>query len=289
MATSVCNGAATIINAIATGKGAAFGIGLETKATVELDGSGEIKGKIIGSPDEDTRLIELCVGNTLKYFGAKNGATIETESEIPIARGLKSSSTAANAAVLATIGALKEGGKKIKISDTDIIKLGVKAALEAKVTITGAFDDASAAYFGGYVITDNKEMKILKHAAMEELDIIVFVPDKKSYTKDFNIEATKSIKESIEFAWGEALKGNIYEAMVTNGMLYSDALGYNPKIAKSAIDAGALAAGLSGTGPAVVAVTKGNIEKIESAWKEFGGQLIETRVNNEKAGIIRMC
>ena len=36
-ATAVSHGAATIINAIATGKGAGFGIGLETKATVKLN------------------------------------------------------------------------------------------------------------------------------------------------------------------------------------------------------------------------------------------------------------
>ena len=85
-----------------------------------------------------------------KSFGAK----IKTQSNIPIARGLKSSSVAANATALATTAAL---GKTL--DDLEIIKLGVEAAFDAKVTVTGAFDDACASYFGGIVITDNSETR----------------------------------------------------------------------------------------------------------------------------------
>ena len=51
---------------------------------------------------------------------------------------------------LATIAAL---GKTL--DDLELVKLGVDAAFDAKVTVTGAFDDACASYFGGAVITDN--------------------------------------------------------------------------------------------------------------------------------------
>ncbi|RLI12608.1 shikimate kinase, partial [Candidatus Bathyarchaeota archaeon] len=47
---------------------------------------------------------------------------------------------------------------------------------------------------------------------------------------------------------------------------------------------GAVASGLSGTGPAVAAVaSEDNVEKIKRAWKKYPGSLIETRVNLEKA------
>ncbi len=61
-----------------------------------------------------------------------------------MARGLKSSSAAANAIALATTAALERS-----LDDVTVVKLGVDGALDAKVTITGAFDDACASYFGG--------------------------------------------------------------------------------------------------------------------------------------------
>ena len=106
--TAISHGAVTLVNAIATGKGAAFGISLETKATVELNDTGKISAKIKNFPDEDTKLIELCAKKVLEFLGADYGVDIETESNIPPARGLKSSSAAANAAVLAVAGAIGE-------------------------------------------------------------------------------------------------------------------------------------------------------------------------------------
>ena len=97
----------------------------------------KIKGCIEGGGD--TTLIEYCISLTLQRFGCDCGANVATKSEIPIASGLKSSSAAANAAVLATLDALGE-----KLDVLEAVKIGVQAALEAKVTITGAFDDACA-------------------------------------------------------------------------------------------------------------------------------------------------
>ncbi len=97
-------GAGTIINAIATWKGAAFGIDLKTFAEVKLsEGELVITGSIEEMPEGDTRLIEHCVELVLERFGLELGGTIRTGSEIPLAGGLKSSSAAANASVLATL------------------------------------------------------------------------------------------------------------------------------------------------------------------------------------------
>ena len=96
--------------------------------------------------------MEKTVARVLQRFSLDNsfGAKIKTWSNIPIAKGLKSSSAAANAVALATTAAL---GKTL--DDLEIVNLGVDAAFDAKVTVTGAFDDACASYFGGVVITDN--------------------------------------------------------------------------------------------------------------------------------------
>ncbi|MEM4643454.1 MAG: shikimate kinase, partial [Candidatus Bathyarchaeia archaeon] len=61
-AKAVSHGAATIVNAIATGEGAAFGVDLWTKAEVKLTNEpGIIKGEILSDPSESTILIEKTV------------------------------------------------------------------------------------------------------------------------------------------------------------------------------------------------------------------------------------
>ncbi len=148
------NGAATILNAVATWKGSAFGIELATCAEVELNHSGCIKGDV---PGLDTRLIEHCTELVLKHFGYDYGAIVRTRSDIPVASGLKSSSTAANAVVLACLDAIDEEMDLISAS-----KIGVVAARDVGVTITGALDDALASMLGGLVVTDNREMRLIK-------------------------------------------------------------------------------------------------------------------------------
>ena len=170
---------------------------------------------------------------------------MKTWSNIPIARGLKSSSVAANAITLATVAALNK-----KLDDLTIVNLGVDAALDAKVTITGAFDDACASYFGDVVITDNLKRRIIKQFRIaEDLTILFHIPAEKTYTISSDVKRMKSVATLVKTAYKEALKGKIWSALTLNGLLYSSALGYNPSIALDALLAGALAAGLSGKGP----------------------------------------
>ncbi len=288
--TAVAHGAATIVNAIATGKGSAFGINLETKATVRLNDSGRIDAKIKGCPNEDTNLIKLCAKKVFEHLDVDHGAKIETQSEIPIAKGLKSSSAAANAVVLATWKAIaKEHDKEIKeIDDKAIINLGVDAAIDAGVTITGAFDDASASFFGGWVVTDNEKREILRSGEMERLNVLIWVPEKKTYTQDVDVEKTRLLSGEVMTAWSEAFRGDLYAAMTLNGILYSATLKQDPDIALEALRSGAIAAGLSGTGPGVVALVRVecDIDKVKESWDRFDGEIIETTVNNEKARIL---
>jgi len=284
---AVCSGAATIVNAIATGKGAAFGIGLETRASVELDDSGIIKAKIKEAEDEDTSLMLACVRNVFSFFGVDYGAKVETESNIPIARGLKSSSAAANAVVLAaTAAVLRENPRLRRPDDLVLINIGVDAALEAGVTITGAFDDAAASYFGGYVVTDNNKRKIMRLGRMKPYKVLLFVPEEKSYTAKVNVARTKLLEKEILAAWELALDGDILSAMKLNGILYSAVLDQDPKVALAALDAGAVSAGLCGKGPAVAALVDGDPKKVAAAWKKFDGEIIVTETNNKRARVL---
>jgi shikimate kinase len=286
-AEAIAYGAATIVNAIATGKGAAFGVNLWTKAKVKLtDDPGVAKGRIISDEGEKADLIEKTALKVLRYFGLekKHGAYVETDSNIPVARGLKSSSAAANAVALATLAA---AGKRLE--DIQIVRLGVEAALEAKVTITGAFDDACASFFGNVVVTDNAARIIERKFRVKENYIVLFhVPPLKAYTAESNVSRIKTVAPLVEIAYREALSGNYWSAMTLNGLIYSAALGYNPAIAIDAILSGAISAGLSGKGPAVAAVVaEDNVDKVKDSWEKYEGQIMQANINREKAKVVR--
>ena len=231
---------ATVVNALATGKGAAFGIELRVYASVEIGSHLKgIKGRVLGTR-ASPRLIEVCVRKVLEKFEMNGvGARVQTTSDIPIAVGLSSSSAAANAAVLAAYAALGERPKP-----RDVLELGIDAALETGVTITGALDDAAGSLHGYGVITDNLRRRILKKFRVpRNLKVAVFVPKFRIYTSSLSKRDFSAIREGVECAHKLALRGDIWSAMVLNGLLYSHALGLDPSPALEALSAGAVAAG----------------------------------------------
>ena len=266
-------GAGTIINAISTWKGAAFGIDLKTEAEVTLTDSRKIQGYM--EYEGDTRLIERCVELTLLRFGSKTGAKVATTSQIPVASGLKSSSAAANATVLATLDALGE-----KLEPLEAIKIGVQAALDSKVTITGAFDDACASMLGGFVVTDNKKMEIINRVERDS-EVLILAPEKKVFSSGTNVTRSRLIGRWVEMAYKEAAAGNYEKAMTLNGFLYCAALGFSTEPIMVALVAGIEGVSLSGTGPAYTALgTPELLDKLEPVWSRMGGKVIRTRVNN---------
>lgn len=283
---SVAYGAVTIINALSCGLGAALSVGLKTEARVKLTSEpGNIEGKILSDPSESPILIDKVVRRVLKHFHLEDqyGAYVETQSNIPIARGLKSSSAAANAIALAAISAL--GGEA---DDLSLINIGVDASIEAGVTVTGAFDDACASYFGNIVVTDNYERKILKRFRPEgDYAILIHVPPQKSYTSKSDVNRMKIIDDEVKALHKMALKGDYWSAMTLNGLLYSAVLGYDVNIALDALAEGAVAAGLSGKGPAVASIVpRENINSVRDVWGKYGGEIIETCINREKAHVL---
>ena len=286
-AEAIVHGAVTIVNAMALGKGAAFGIDLWTKAEVKLTNeSRKIEGKIISDPSEDSNLIELTALQVLQHFNVEGefGAQVKTWSNIPIARGLKSSSAAANAVALATVAALDKS-----IADLDIIRLGVEAAFKAKVTVTGAFDDACASYLGGAVITDNSKRRLIKRVQLPgELIILLLVPQVKAYTGKSDVKKLQHVKPLVKVAYTEAMRGRFWTALTLNGLIYSSALGFDSSIAIEAINAGALAAGLCGKGPAVAAVVSSeNVDDVKTVFQSYEGEVLQVGLNNEKARVVK--
>ena len=281
-AEAICHSAVTIVNAMATGKGAAVGLDLWTWAKVVLTQSpGNIVCRNLVEPGDD-QLMRIIVKNIFREFNLleRYGAIVETRSNIPVAVGLKSSSAASNAISLATIKAMG-----IEIDRYQIVRLGVTSSLEAGVTITGAFDDACACYFGGLMITNNRTCQVLEHFIPSlDFSAVVYVPSTKKYTKDVDVSGLNKIRPIIELAFQEALKGNYWFALTLNGLAYSEVFGYDTDPVRRAIFSGAVAAGLTGKGPAFVAiVSRENLRKVKKAWSSLPGRVIIASFNLQEA------
>ncbi|WP_101297646.1 shikimate kinase [Halegenticoccus soli] len=297
-------GAGTVLNALATGVGSAFAIDAETRATVELTPGGDVTGEIDGAPDADTRLIERCVSLVTERYGDGEGGRVRTESDVPMASGLKSSSAAANATVLATLDALgvpvadasdadeasdandagraADDGETAGITREDACRLGVRAARETGVAVTGAFDDASASMLGGVTVTDNAEDALLSREAVE-WDALVWTPPERAFSADADASRCELVAPMARLVAELALDGRYGEAMTVNGLAFSAALGYPTDPAVEAMPH-ADGVSLSGTGPSVVAVgERSDLARVRERWDERPGQTWLTTTRNDGA------
>ncbi|AGN00249.1 shikimate kinase [Salinarchaeum sp. Harcht-Bsk1] len=284
-------GAGTVLNALATGRGSAFAIEAYTTASVSLDTELEVvTGEIAGAPDADTALIERCVELVVERFGDGEGGAVRTESDVPMAAGLKSSSAAANATVLATLDALGVADEDPTLVETgaidraDACRIGVQAARDVGVTVTGAFDDASASMLGGVTVTDNTEDDLLAREE-RDWDVLVYTPDEQAFTADADVDRCERIAATADLVAEHALEGDFARAMTVNGFAFSAALEFPTEPMIEALPH-AEGVSLSGTGPSVVAVgERTELEAVEAIWQERPGTTRLTTTQIEGATI----
>jgi shikimate kinase len=255
-------GAVSVVNAIPCGIGATVGIDLTTVAEFSIRRTRRTVS-IVNDRNESTDMAKICVKNVFKHFGIEEpeGWSLSVDSQIPISRGLKSSSSACNAIVSAVAGVIsKEYGKGFGTSKEDVldmIRLGVECAKEARVTVTGAFDDACGCHLGGFVITDNEKNELIGHRGIEQNDAILLIPEARIRKPSLDTERLRRMSDAARDIVKIAEK-DWYTALTMNGRLVADAVGIDDGVAKKAISMGALAAGVSGTGPAISVIVGKN-------------------------------
>jgi shikimate kinase len=285
---AVALGAGTVLNALATGVGSAFAIDVETTARVELDDSGVVDGAIAGAPDGDTRLVRGCVERVVERFGDGQGGHVRTESDVPMAAGLKSSSAAANATVLATLSALDVpvgDGADAVLDREAACRIGVAAARDAGVTVTGAFDDASASMLGGVTVTDNTADDLLAREPVD-WDALVWTPAERALSADADVARCERVAPMADLVADLALDGRYAEAMTVNGLAFSAALGFPTDPAVEAMPH-AEGVSLSGTGPSVVAVgDRDELERVRDHWTQREGDTWLTTTRTDGARVI---
>jgi shikimate kinase len=273
------HGAVSIVNAIATGKGSALGISLKVTAEVEFQkGHGM---RVITGRNGDDELIKNIIQKTIpKQIIESNMITVKVDSEIPIGYGLKSSSAVSNAVALACSQIEKEDD----VNDYAILEVAVRSSLEAKVSLTGAYDDATACYFGGFTVTDNYSRRLVRRErAPENLYAIILLP---SNTSRGDVCKLRNLSDIFIDAFRFAESGQYWKAMKLNGVLASAALSSSYIPVMVAMEHGALSASISGNGPSIAAVGyEDAVEPIVDALSKFEGKIIVSKVNNEKANV----
>jgi shikimate kinase len=271
--------AGTVLNALATGTGSAFAIDEYVRAAVTLDGSADVEGEVAGDPDADTALVCRCVEVVLERLGREGGGTVRTESDVPMAAGLKSSSAAANATVLATLDA---AGAVDEVDRETAARLGVAAARDVGVTVTGAFDDASASMLGGVTVTDNGSDELLARGEVD-WDVLVWTPPERAYSADADVERCRAVAPVADLVADLALDGAYARAMTVNGLAFCAALGFSPDPLVEAMDA-AEGVSLSGTGPSFTAVgRRAALEAVRDRWERRDGRTWLTTTQTEGA------
>lgn len=275
-------GSATIINAIATGFGSAFGIGLDIECEVKTTSDSIKCSNDVGA---DTNLMDLCVKKVFNHYDINDGeygVDLKTRSKLPMASGLSSSSASSNAIVKAVSQLICDEFNLNPLDDLEVINMAIDASLDAGVTITGSFDDATASYFGGVVVTNNKTREFIIKEKMQDYPILIYMPNYFSKSGDSDANRMKLLAPLVETAFDFAKNKDYFKALNLNGLIYSATLGFDSRIAVDALSAGAIASGLSGTGSSFVAVVEEeNIEDVKESWMKYEGRVIETQVDNK--------
>uniref|UniRef100_A0A7J3ZJU9 Shikimate kinase n=1 Tax=Fervidicoccus fontis TaxID=683846 RepID=A0A7J3ZJU9_9CREN len=273
-ATSVVYGAVSVLNAIPTGVGGAIGVNLKVKCELEIVDEPGVRIESIARGeriDVSERLVNALLEVLRERYGLVGGLRARVESEVPPARGLKSSSAFINALV---VGALKAMRRAYSLEDVALAS--VEIARRAGLTITGALDDTLASLEQGVFITDNARMRILRHYPAKSEPVVIFVPREKLDVSEIQPSSFESLRSLYLKAAKNALNGSWREAMTLNGFLTALAIAIDPTPILRALKLPfTIAAGVTGKGPAFFAVTR-EPESIADLWSEMEGEIIIT-------------
>lgn len=261
--TGTAGGAGTIVNAMATGKGAAFGLDMRVRATVDESRTWNVtsNGEEF-SPAASKLAIESARQVCLSTRDRKPH-TIDVESNIPPERGLKSSSAVSVAVIRATLAA-----HGLTWPSPRILEGAARAGLRSGTSVTGAYDDASACLLGGAVVTDNQKFRIINQGELpKNIAALVHVPGTRLPTAAVRKMDFSGIRTVVKEAWDHAKAGDYDKAMIINSAAYAGVLGHETMFTFEAIREGAWAAGLSGKGPAEIALgPRGLLQRLQTSY-----------------------
>ncbi|GGP18904.1 shikimate kinase [Thermocladium modestius] len=199
---------------------------------------------------------------------------VEVRSSIPPGSGLKSNSAVATALMLE---ASRLAGNRWGRLEAAVA--AARATLALGRSITGALDDATAAALGGITFTDNLSMRLVRRDEAPSVAVVIYVP---RIPKRVDVNRLRLLRAYHESLFELAMRGMYWTAMLMNGLAIDAALGYGlAPIAWAALSMGAVAAGITGNGPALAAVFRDSPREYLNWLGEFDGSAMLVRPVNE--------
>ncbi|GBF09356.1 shikimate kinase [Aeropyrum pernix] len=275
MARARASGGLTIVNAIGHGRlGGAAGLGLWVESRVR-----EARGLWAGvslTPRGERRLpprvLEAAATAACSLGACVEGLEAEVHTGFPPGVGLKGS-----AALLASLVQAVLRLKGVRVPPWRAALAAARVSRGAGLSVTGALDDHAASLLEAPVITDNRGMAILRLLPRDgcRLTAVIGVPGAENPVENLDPSPFRRHSRLYDAAARLGLAGEWLPAMAVSGVAGALALGVEG-LASRLYEAGAAAAGVTGKGPAVFALTerpRGAAEVLETA----GYEVVEAR------------
>lgn len=268
-------GAITITNALPAGVGCAAGIALAVEARVGLTKNGSKNSPTLEIPrDCRSPVVEESLRVGLSQYFPEPGivARLSLRSEVPVARGLKSSSAISTAVLLAVARA---AGRKP--SPLEIGRCSADVGRRVRVSATGALDDALAGLEPGFIVTDNVRGEVLRRTDIDPgWGVVLYIPPQRHPPSPDLASAFSKERASGELAARAAMDGDWVKAMRINTELVERTMGYSYRELREHLRSrGAIASGVSGLGPTLATIAP--IDRIPDLVREFPPDRAEKR------------
>jgi len=269
------NGGISLLHALGTGRGSSVGINLFANVILH--------DCHMGVHDDNHDLLKSVVECWVERgFPIVEDFGWQITSEIPIGQGLKSSAAISCAAFRALNASFWTG-----LSDHEIVGLSVSAQIKSGCTFTGSIDDSWASVSPGWKLVDTSlsasDAIILEGEMDEGLEILIGLRGQRSLIVDH--DEFRKQEHIFQRALASLTKGSTLDAISTNGIAVSAATGdfEAMRLCNLGIASGSIAAGVSGSGPAIVFVCfPDQLNSIKSNLQDHFEKMFTTGFTNFK-------
>jgi len=247
------SGAVTLVNALPTGVGCALAVALPVHAEVELRRDASNGSRVHIDRASDSPLVRETVNAALSRYapGESFLGDLRVRSDVPVAKGLKSSSAVGAAVAGAILDALRQ-----RRSAEDVARLAAEVAQQIGLSATGAYDDCLAAVRGGLAFTDNSTRTALRAPPFTlDLEAVLWIPTGVHTPSPDHLTRFRSASGEGLHVVAAARAGRWADAMTLNSRLVERLMGYDYDSLRGRLtQLGAAMAGVSGMGPTVAAL-----------------------------------
>ena len=211
-------------------------------------------------------------------------------SKIPPKQGLKSSAAVSIAALRSLCDATE-----IDLETHRLVELSAQAQFQAGVSLTGSIDDSWACSTKGWKLIDInsdtiEEGVIIQGRGPESNDWTVLIISRDKEKQPVTLEDFQPFFNDFQQALSAIQEGDLLNSITWNGRAVSGVLedGEGRRMANDAFVNGARAAGISGSGPAVIiiipSITPQTTKRIKSLFStgKYNFSIIETTFLNSE-------